>query len=71
MKPEDTDQYKNLVDLLAVHAEAANRLEILQSEIQGNLIEIVDEKRKEYAEAQAALSQAETAIELIATSHPE
>jgi len=71
MKPEDTDQYKNLVDLLAVFAEASNRLEVLQSDIQGGLIEIVDEKRKEYAEAQAALSQAESAIELIATSHPE
>lgn len=71
MKTENTDQYKNLVDLLAVYAECTNRLEILQSEIHSGLIEIIDDKRKEYAETQAALSQAESAIEQIATSHPE
>jgi hypothetical protein len=71
MKTEHTDEYKNLIDLLAVYAECTNRLESLQSEIQGSLLEIVDDKRKDYAECQAALSQAEAAIEAIATSHPE
>lgn len=68
---ENSSDYKNLIDLLAVYAEATNRLDELQASVQGQLIDIVDEQRAAYAEAQAAVAQAEKALEAVTLAHPE
>jgi len=69
--PETSGDYKNLIDLLAVYAGADSRLKAMASEVQESLLETVDERRKEYAELQAAMTDAETAMEIIARRHPE
>jgi len=66
-----SNDYNNMVDLLAVYSEASNRLEQMQAEANGELIEILDDKKPDYAKYQAALTEAETALELIARAHPE
>ena len=68
IKPDD---YKNLVDLLAVFAEATARMALLTGDIQGEYINIVDERRDEYAKLQSTLTESETAIVAIVSAHPE
>lgn len=68
---KNEDDFKNMVDLLAVYSEAANRMSVLQSEINGELLELVDGKKSEYSQLQKALTESETALELLARKHPE
>lgn len=71
-KNHDThpESYKNLIDLMAIHAEATARLEAIKAEVQSAFLDLVDEHRKEYAELQAKVTETETAIEHIARAHP-
>lgn len=71
-KPIETpDAYKNLIDLLAVYSEGKSRMAALENEMQTEFMELVDERRSEYAELQLKIGQAETALEAIAIAHPE
>lgn len=70
-KNTQPDDYKNLIDLLAVFSEGRQRLATLELEAQSEFTEIVDTHRAEYAELQSKISQAEAAIDEIATRHPE
>jgi len=66
-----TDEYKNFLDLLALHAEASNRLELLAAQAQDQLIGLIDNSREEYAELQAKILEVEPLLEQIARQHPE
>lgn len=65
------DEYANLVNLLAVHSEAANRMAVLDAELQGDWMATVDQHRKEYTALQSKVSESEAAIELMVARHPE
>lgn len=66
--PED---FKNLIDLLSVFSEATNRLADLEASINAQVLEIIDEHKPEYAKLQESLTQAESALELLARRHPD
>lgn len=68
---EQPDDYKNLIDLLAVFTEAKQRLAALEGEAQSEFMEIVDAHRSEYAELQKKIGEADAALETIARNHPE
>lgn len=68
---DQPDDYKNLIDLLAIFTEGKIRLAALENEAQSEFTEIVDARRAEYAELQGKIGEAEAAIEVIATRHPE
>ena len=67
-KPED---FKNMLDLMAVYSAASHSLEEMGAEINNMLLELIDDKRADYANLQKALTESETALEHIALSHPE
>jgi len=73
MKPDPTThaEYKNLVDLLAIHAEATARLALIQADIQTNYIDLVDGVRADFSEWQSKITETEAALEVIARDHPE
>jgi len=60
-----------MVNLLAVYSDASNRLTELESSANAALLTIVDEHKTEYAQLQKALTDAESALELIALAHTE
>jgi hypothetical protein len=68
---KNSADFKNLVDLLAVFTEATNRLDVIATETNKELMDLLDEHRDDYAAAQKAASDAETALEAIALRHPE
>jgi hypothetical protein len=71
-KSEPTkEDFANLVDLLAVYSDASNRLAELEASANGALLSIVDEHKAEYAQLQKALTDAESALEVIALAHTE
>src|ERR1051325_8611171 len=71
-KTEPTQEdFANLVNLLAVYSDASNRLSELATSANFALLGIVDKRRAEYAQLQKALTEAETALEVIALSHTE
>ncbi len=63
--------FKNMVDLLSVFSEATNRLDELEAEVNKDQLEVVDEHKAEYAKLQEKLTEAESALELIARKHPD
>lgn len=65
------DEFTNLVNLLAVHSEAANRMAVLDAELQGDWMATVDQHRREYATLQSKVSESQAAIEVMAARHPE
>lgn len=65
------DEYKNLVDLLAIFSETSHRLAELDSLLQQQWMGVVDEHRKEYTTLQTKQAEAEAAIELMVAKHPE
>lgn len=76
MKKLDTtitgsEDYKNMINLLAVLSEASNRMDELQAGANGQLLEILDDQKSDYAKLQSTITQADAALELIARSHPE
>lgn len=68
---QDANDYKNLVDLLAVHSEASNRMLELQARIQGEYMELIDGAKPEYAKFQAVIGDAEAALKALALAHPD
>jgi hypothetical protein len=71
-KPDTASlEYKNLVDLLSVFAEATSRLTLIQADLHSTFLESVDGVRDDYSTLQAKLTEAEAGIEMIARAHPE
>jgi hypothetical protein len=68
---ELTDDFKEMVNLLAVYTEAHNSLIALENDCNTELLEIIDEHKTDYAVLQESLTKAEAALELIALRHPE
>lgn len=66
-----TPEFQNAIDLLAVLTEASNRLALIEAAADQEFIEIVDEFKKEFAQAQEAATKATSALETICRSHPE
>jgi hypothetical protein len=72
LKPdEQSDDYQNLVNLLSVFSDAKARIAALESDTNAAFLELVDERKKEYAELQKALTESEAALKVIAKMHPE
>ena len=67
----DAQSYKNLVDLMALHAEAVGRMAALENELQQEWLELVDKRRKEYAELQHTIADSQESIEMLATLNPQ
>ncbi len=63
--------YKNLIDCLAIHAEATARMGELENDLQQAFLDLVDARRKDYTELQSALTKSTAAIEAAALLHPE
>lgn len=68
--PADAE-FQNVVDLMSVGSEAANRLATIEAEVNEGMQEIIDEFRADYAKAQGALARAEAAMEVACRAHPE
>lgn len=66
-----TDDYKNLLDLLALYSEATHRLAALEAAMNSEILETIDDHKEDYAVIQKGIAEAETALEVIATRHPE
>lgn len=72
MKPSnDNEDFKNMCALLAVFSEGSARLKAMEGEMNSLLLDLIDDKKDEYAELQQAVTEAETALEVIARKHPE
>ena len=67
----DSTEYKNLVDLMAIHCEAIARLGELENDLQQAWLDLVDARRKDYTRMQEAAATSAEGIELLATLHPE
>jgi hypothetical protein len=67
----DPSSYKNLVDLMALFAEATGRLGELEATIQEAFLKLVDEHREEFARFQQVAASSEASIEDLALLHPE
>lgn len=65
------EDFSNLVNLLAIYSDASNRLTEMETAANFALLQIVDEHKAEYAQLQKALTDAESALEVIALSHTE
>ena len=68
---DPTSDYKNLVDLMAIHAEASARLGELENDLQQAWLDLVDARRTDYTRMQEAHATSGEGIELLATIHPE
>lgn len=68
-KPED--DFKNLVDLMSVYAEADNQMAQLVTTVTEGQLDVVDEHKDEYTKLQKTLVEAEAAMEIIARRHPD
>lgn len=68
--PSDPD-FQNAIDLLAVYSDASNQLEELQARTNGELLELLDDKKKEYAKLQDIMAKAESALETLVLKHPD
>jgi hypothetical protein len=66
-----TEDYTNLVELIAVVAEAEQRLGEMQSGIDLELRVAVDEHKADYIALQLKKAEAEASIETLARKHPE
>lgn len=67
----DPAAYKNLVDLMAIHCEATARMSELENDLQQCWLDLVDARRKDYAELQGILGNTESAIEEAAILNPQ
>lgn len=67
----DPAAYKNFVDLMAIHCEATARMGELENDLQQCWLDLVDARRKDYAELQGLLGSSENAIEECAILNPQ
>jgi len=65
------DDFKNLVDLLAVYSEAENQLKHLEATATAEQLEIVDEHKPEYTKLQQKMNEAEAALEILVRRNPQ
>lgn len=71
-KPDPkSEDFTNLVNLLSVFSEATHRLAEMEANISSEMMNLVDDYKKDYAGMQLTLTEAERALEVIATRHPE
>ena len=71
-KPDPkSEDFTNLVNLLSVYSEATHRLAEMEANISSEMMNLVDDYKKDYAGMQLTLTEAERALEVIATRHPE
>jgi hypothetical protein len=70
-KIETTEDFQEMINLLAVFTAATNQLNDLQSEANEDMLEWLDTAKGEYASLQETLTKAEAALEIIARRHPE
>ena len=68
---DQPDDFTNLINLLAVYSEASAQMTALQSEIDQQQLDTVDEHKARYAELQKALTESEGAIKALGALHPE
>lgn len=68
--PESPD-FTEMVKLLAVFTDATNSINVIETEANGELLEILDDKKADYSKLQEALTQSEAAVEVIVRRHPE
>ena len=71
MSTTKPDDFNNLINLLSVFSEATAQMTALQSEIDQQQLDTVDEHKARYAELQRALTDSEGAIKALAAMHPE
>lgn len=67
----ETKDYKNLISLLSIGAEATARMDELQNSLHQAWLEMVDTMRTEYAKLQNTIASAEQAIEDAADLNPQ
>lgn len=67
----ESPEFANAVELLAIFSDCDARLKEIESEASAQLLEILDDKKKEYATLQGEMTKAETALEGICRAHPE
>lgn len=63
--------FQEVVNLLAVFSQAANVLRQIEADANGELLELIDELKADYAAAQEAATRAESALETVCRAHPE
>jgi hypothetical protein len=68
--PKD-DAFEEVVKLMALASDATSRLMEMNAEVDAALLKLIDEHLPEYAKLQAALTQAESAMEIHARTHPQ
>jgi hypothetical protein len=66
----ESPAFAEVVQLMALGSEADARLKAMGAEIDQAYLDLVDEHRAEYAKLQAALAQAEAAMELYCQQNP-
>lgn len=64
-------EYREMLDLLAVHSESSNQLRDLQTSCNDELLEILHGRRDQFADLTVSIRDAEVALEAIARNHPE
>lgn len=69
--PPATPDFEEVIKLLAVFSAASNTLRQIEADANGELLEMIDEFKKDYAAAQEAATKAESALETICRAHPE
>lgn len=67
----DAADYKNLIDLMAIYAEAVSRMDELENDLNQAWLDLVDARRKDYASLQFHIGQAETSIRDLAEMNPQ
>jgi hypothetical protein len=71
MTERQSTDFENAIALLAVLTEATNRLNELENDANDQLMELLDDKLREYAQLQETITKSDTALELLALKHPE
>lgn len=69
--PAINTTFENLINLLGVYSEGTARMAELEAENNKAYLDLVEERKDEYAKLQLALGEAEAAIKVIADAHPE
>ena len=66
-----TEDYKNLVDLMALYCEGSALMRELENDLQQAWLDLVDARRKDYTHLQGILGSTERAIEVAALMNPQ
>lgn len=64
------EEFSNLVSLMALFSEVTNRMDDLQTDVNRQFLELIDEHKAEYAELQDKAAQAEKALEILTLRNP-